>query len=114
MVTGLPPRACCGWRMGTGLRCGGLRRAENLTRFVCAAGGCSCCGCCCCCLAAAVAVVIAALSMMMGVALPLMCTLYCSRDRRASDVGGAARYAPSSFFLPWMDRATERWRLMSE
>lgn len=46
MVTGLPPRACCGWRAGTGLRCGGLRRAENLTRLVCAAGGCSCCGCC--------------------------------------------------------------------
>lgn len=52
--------------------------------------------------------------MMMGVALPLMCTLYCSRDRRASEVGGAARYPPSSFLLLSMDRATERWRLMSE
>lgn len=62
-----------------------------------------------------VAVVIAALSMMMGVALPLMCTLYCSRDRRASEAGGAARYTPSSLLLLSTERAAiERWRLMSE
>lgn len=62
-----------------------------------------------------VAVVIAALSMMMGVALPLMCTLYCSRDRRASEAGGTARYPPSSFFLLSTERAAvERCRLTVE